>query len=172
MSNYKESKEKLKKIRKRYSCKGDFIFRTAIQLLVDAGKCTILDSAWWQREMDDIDARHDKAEAEGKFLFMTRDFEKAIYECAKDLCEIDTYDILRYIQKEIWLGGEVGEPDYQRAMQIIRDCLCYTASNFGAYPCESYVTLKDFRNMGLTDEEIEYFGWSYLFDVEEDDEKR
>ena len=172
MSNYAESKKQIDAVRDKYGCKGDIIFRTAIQLLVDAGKCTILDSAWWQCEMDDIDARHDKAEVEGKFLFMTRDFEKAIYECAKDLCEIDTYDILRYIQKEIWLGGEVGEPDYQRAMQIIRDCLCYTASNFGAYPCESYVTLEDFRNMGLTDEEIEYFGWSYLLDLDEDDEKK
>ena len=168
MSNYAESKKALDQICSKYECKGDIIFRTAIQMLVDAGKCTILDPAWYQCEMDNIDARHDKAEAEGKFLFMTRDFEKAIYECAKDLCEIDTYDILRYIQKEIWLGGEVGEPDYRRAMQIIRDCLCYIADNFGAYPCESDVTLEDFRNMGLTDEEIEYFGWSYLFDVEEE----
>ena len=94
---------------------------------------------------------------------------KDFYKCAKDLCEINTYDILRYIQKEIWLGGEVGEPDYQRTMQIIRNCLCYTADNFGAYPCESDVTLEDFRNMGLTDEEIEYFGWEYLFDVEEEE---
>lgn len=170
MSNYAESKKALDKIRDKYGCKGDIIFRTAIQLLVDAGKCTILDPAWYQCEMDNIDARHDKAEAEGKFLFMTRDFEKAIYECAKDLCEIDTYDILRYIQKEIWLGGEVGEPDYQRAMQIIRDCLCYTADRYGAYSMNCEETLYKFREMELTDDEIEYFGWEYLFDVEEEEE--
>ena len=93
MSNYAEFKKQIDAVRDKYGCKGEIIFRTAIQLLVDAGKCTILDSAWWRYEMDDIDARHDKAEVEGKFLFMTRDFEKAIYECAKDLCEIDTYDI-------------------------------------------------------------------------------
>ena len=170
MSNYAESKKALDKIRDKYGCKGDIIFRTAIQLLVDAGKCTILDPAWYQCEMDNIDARHDKAEAEGKFLFMTRDFEKAIYECAKDLCEVDTYDILRYIQKEIWLGGEVGEPDYQRAMQIIRDCLCYTADRYGAYSMNCEETLYKFREMELTDDEIEYFGWEYLFDVEEEEE--
>ena len=170
MSNYAESKKALDKIRDKYGCKGDIIFRTAIQLLVDAGKCTILDPAWYQCEMDNIDARHDKAEAEGKFLFMTRDFEKAIYECAKDLCEVDTYDILIYIQKEIWLGGEVGEPDYQRAMQIIRDCLCYTADRYGAYSMNCEETLYKFREMGLTDDEIEYFGWEYLFDVEEEEE--
>lgn len=64
MSNYAESKKALDKIRDKYGCKGDIIFRTAIQLLVDAGKCTILDPAWYQCEMDNIDARHDKAEAE------------------------------------------------------------------------------------------------------------
>ena len=170
MSNYAESKKALDKIRDKYGCKGEIIFRTAIQMLVDAGKCTILDSAWYQCEMDDIDARHDKAEAEGKFLFMTRDFEKAIYECARDLCEVDTYDILEYIQKEIWLGGEYGEPDYQRAMQIIRNCLCYTADGYGSYTLDCEKTLSKFREMELTDEEIEYFGWDYLFDVEEGEE--
>ena len=170
MATYVDSKNKLDAIRSKYECKGDIIFRTAIQMLIDAGKCTILDPGWYQTEMDDIDARHDKAEAEGKFLFMTRDFEKAIYECAKDLCEIDTYDILQYIQKEIWLGGEVGEPDYQRAMQIIRNCLCYTADRYGAYSMNCEETLYKFREMELTDDEIEYFGWEYLFDVEEEEE--
>lgn len=171
MAAYVDSKKKLDKIRSKYGCKGEIIFRTAIQILIDAGKCTILDPAWYQTEMDDIDARHDKAEADGKFLFMTRDFEKSIYECAKDLCEVDTYDILTYIQREVWLGGgEIGEPDYQRALQIIRNCLCYTADRYGAYECESDVALYKFREMELTDEEIEYFGWGYLFDIEEEEE--
>ena len=74
MSNYAESKKALDQIRDKYGCKGDIIFRTAIQLLVDTGKCTILDPAWYQCEMDNIDARHDKAETEGKLLFMTIDF--------------------------------------------------------------------------------------------------
>ena len=169
--SYTESKKKLDAIRQKYGCKGEIIFRTAIQMLVDTGKCTILDPSWYQTEMDDIDVRHDKAEAEGKFLFMTRDFEKAIYECARDLCEVDTYDILKYIQKEIWLGGEFGEPDYQRAMQIIRNCLCYTADGYGSYALDCEETLSKFREMELTDEEIEYFGWEYLFDVEEEDEE-
>ena len=169
MSNYAESKKALDQIRDKYGCKGEIIFRTAIQLLVDAGKCTILDPAWYQSEMDDIDIRHNKAEADGKFLFMTRDFEKAIYECAKDLCEVDTYHILKYIQKEIWFGGEFGEPDYQRAIQIIRNCLCYVTDRYGAYECESDVALYKFREMELTDEEIEYFGWEWLFDDEEEE---
>ena len=169
MSNYAESKNTIDKIRSKYGCKGEIIFRTAIQMVVEHGRNSFKDEIWFEDQMNFIDERHDSAESVGKFLFMTRDFEKSIMECAKELAQIEAYDILTYIQREVCLGGEVGEPDYQRAMEIIRNCLCYTADNFGAYPCESDVTLNDFRGIGLTDEEIEYFGWSYLLDVEEEE---
>lgn len=169
MTNYAESKNTIDKIRSKYGCKGEIIFRTAIQMVVEHGRNSFKDEIWFEDQMNFIDEHHDSAESVGKFLFMTRDFEKSIMECAKELAQIEAYDILTYIQREVWLGGEVGEPDYQRAMEIIRNCLCYTADNFGAYPCESDVTLNDFRGIGLTDEEIEYFGWSYLLDVEEEE---
>lgn len=171
MTNYAESKSVIDKIRSKYGCKGEIIFRTAIQMLVEHGRNSFKDEIWFEDQMNFIDERHDSAESVGKFLFMTRDFEKSIMECAKELAQIEAYDILTYIQRKVWLCGEVGEPDYQRALQIIRNCLCYTADNFGAYPCESDVTLNDFKEIGLTDEEIEYFGWEYLFDIEEEDEE-
>ena len=141
-------------------------------MLVEHGRNSFKDEIWFEDQMNFIDERHDSAESVGKFLLMTRDFEKAIINCARELAEIDTYDLLIYIQREVWLGGgEVEGPNYWRAIEIIRNCLCYAADNFGAYPCESDVTLEDFRNIGLTDEEIKYFGWSYLFDVEEEEEE-
>ena len=170
MSNYKESKEKLNKIREKYSCKGDFIFRTAIQMVIENGQNSFKDENWFEDQIDFIDDRHDTAESIGKILLMTREFEKTSMECARELANINTYDLLIYIQREVWLGGgEIGEPDYQRSVQIIRNCLCYTADNYGAYPCESDITLNDFREMELTDEEIEYFGWGYLLDLEEEE---
>ena len=168
--NYMESKNQLDAIRNKYGCKGDIIFRTAIQMVVENGQNSFKDENWFEDQMDFIDKRHDSAESVGKILLITREFEKALMECAKELANINTCELLIYIQREVWFGGKVGEPDYRRAMQIIRDCLCYTADNFGAYPCESAATLEDFRNMGLADEEIEYFGWSYLFDIEEEEE--
>ena len=171
MSNYIESKKQLNKIKSRYCCKGDIILRTAIQSVVEFGQRTILDDNWYQNTLDNINARHDKAEKEDKWLFMTRSFETSILECTRDLAEINPYDLLVYIQREVWLGGgPVGEPDYQRAMQIIRNCLCYTADGYGAYAEEVSETLDKFREMELTDEEISYFGWDYLFDVEEEEE--
>ena len=169
--NYTESKQKLDVIRAKYMCAGDIIFRTAIQYVVELGQCTFRDEAWYEDQLNAIDDRHDSAEAVGKILFMTRDFEKAIFECAKELAQIEAYDLMIYIQKEIYLGcGKFGEPDYQRAMQIIRDCLCYMADRYGSYRIDEEETLGNFRNMGLKDEEIEYFGWGELFYYEEEEE--
>lgn len=169
--NYTESKQKLDAIRAKYMCAGDIIFRTAIQYVVELGQYTFRDEAWYEDQLNEIDDRHDSAERIGKILFMTRDFEKAIFECAKELAQIEAYDLMIYIQKEIYLGsGEFGEPDYQRAMQIIRDCLCYMADRYGSYRMDEEETLGKFRNIGLKDEEIEYFGWGELFYYEEEEE--
>ena len=172
MSNYNESKKKLDAIKRKYCCKGDIILRTAIQSVVEFGQNTILADNWYASELTDIHTRHDLAEKEGKWLFMTRDFEIAILECMKELAEVNSYDLLTYIQREVWLGGgPIGEPDYQRAIEIIRNCLCYAGDSYGAYQHSPSETLHDFREMDLTDEEIAYFGWEYLLDVEYEEEE-
>lgn len=166
--SYTESKKKLDAIRQEYGCKGELIFRTAIQNVVTYGHSTLLDKGWYECTMNDIDADHNYAEEHGEFRWCTREFEKAIVDCSVALCEVEAYDFLTYIQREVWLGGgEVGEPDYQRALQIIRNCLCYTSDGYGAWHEDLSDTLHKFRMMELTDEEIVYFGWEYLFDVEE-----
>jgi hypothetical protein len=167
--NYTESKKKINAIRDKYGCKGEVIFRTAIQYVMEVGQATLNGETWFQKALNEINNKHDAAEAEGKLLFTTRDFERAILECAKELAEINTYDLLTYIQREVWLGGgEVGEPDYQRAIQIIRNCLCYTVDSHGADDCSN--TLYRFRELDLTDDEIVYFGWEYLLDAEDEED--
>lgn len=171
MNNYAESKKKLDTIRDKYGCKGEVIFRTAIQMIIEWGQRNFNDEEFYADNIQEINNRHDMAEAEGKCLFMSRDFEKALIECARELAQIKPYDLLTYIQREVWLGGgEVGEPDYQRALQIIRNCLCYTDDCYGAYQSESMETLRKFREMELDDDEIEYFGWGYLLDAEAEEE--
>lgn len=168
---YAEHKKVLDVIRKKYSCKGDVIFHTAIQYVVEHGQHNFRKDTWFNGCIENVDKKHDRAEQDGKHLWLTRDFEKALLECAREVAEINAYDLLTYIQKEVWLGGEVGEPDYQRAMEIIRNCLCYTSDGYGAYSEDCSETLRKFREMDLTDDEIAYFGWEYLFDVEgEEDE--
>lgn len=168
--NYTESKRKLNAIRQKYDCKGDIIFRTAIQYIVEHGQYNFRDENWFRACVENVDEKHDRAERTGKCLWVGREFEKTLLECAKELAEINSYDLLTYIQREVWLGnGEVGEPDYRRALDIIRSCLCYTSDGYGAWPEDCSETLNTFRQMDLTDDEIAYFGWEYLFDVEEDE---
>ena len=167
--SYAESKKKLDAIHREYSCKGDIIFRTSIQYIVEHGQCNFRNKKWFDSCIENVDKKHDLAERDGKHLFIGRDFEKALLECAKELADIETYDLLTYIQREVWLGGgEIGEPDYQRALKIIRNCLFYTDSEYGYYTSDPSETLRKFREMELTDDEIAYFGWECLFDVEED----
>ena len=167
---YKEHKKMLDEIRQKYGCKGDIIFRTAIQYIVEHGQYNFRNEKWFNSCIEQVDSKHDRAEKGGKILWIARDFEKALLECAREVAQIEAYDLLEYIQKEVWLGsGDAGEPDYQRTLQIIRNCLCYTADCYGAYSMDCKETLDKFREMDLTDEEIVYFGWEYLFDVEEDE---
>ena len=172
MNNYKNSKEKLNKIRQEYTCKGDIIFTTAMQMVVEHGAENFNDDEWFNKVVDGIDERHNKAEAEGKILWITRDFEKAIVNCARAASEVSPYNLMVYIQREMYLSNGLmdGEPNYDRAIEIIRNCLCYAADRYGTYPEEESETLYKFREMDLTDEEIDYFGWGYLLKCEEEEE--
>ena len=169
--SYTESKKKIDKIRQEYGCKGDIIFKTSIQYIIEHGQYNFRNQKWFDGCIENVNKKHDMAERDGKILWVGRDFEKALLECAKELAEIDAYDFLTYIQREVWLGnGEFGEPDYQRAMEIIRNCLCYMHDTYGAYGSECEDTLRKFKEIDLTDDEIVYFGWEYLFeDVEEEE---
>lgn len=156
MNAYTESKNKIDAIRNKYSCSGDLIFRSAIYNVVGYGTATILDNAWYECTMDDIDANHDAAKKEGKTLFITREFEKAIVDCSRELAEINTHDFLIYIQKEIWLGGE--GISYKRAIELLKNYINTLDFN--------YSPLDAMREIGFTDNEIEELGFGFL--LEED----
>lgn len=167
---YAEHKKVLDKIRQKYSCKGDVIFRTAIQYIVEHGQLNFRNEKWFNSCIEQVDKKHDIADKDGKILWIGRDFEKALLECARELAQIEVYDLLVYIQHEVWLGGgEMGQPDYQRALEIIRNCLCYMADCYGAYHSDDEEVLGKFRCV-MGDEEIEYFGWEHLFIAENEED--
>ena len=171
MSNYKESKKKLDKIRTEYTCKGDVIFTTAVQYTIEIGQETINGETWFKKAFDEIDNRHDDAEANGKYLFTTRDFEKAIIECARKIAEINTYDLMVYIQREMYLNNGLmdGEPDYKRAIELVKRCMSYLSerSDVHSYYYEDSAS-EAFANVGFSENELVYFGYQHLLDVEED----
>lgn len=165
MSNYMESKKELDKIRATFDCKGEIIFRTAIQCVVQYGQQTFKDYDWVMNQMAEIDYKHDEAEKQGKILWISRNFEKAIIECGEALAKIDTYDLLTYIQKEVWLNGE--GMDYQRAVELLKKCMSDIEES---YHCDNKETYDAFEYIGFTDDEIEEFGFGYLLNNEKEDE--
>lgn len=163
--NYTESKQKLDEIRSRYMCAGDIIFRTAIQYVVEFGTNLFKEEEFFNDNMREIDNRHDRAEAEGKVLFMTRDFEKAIVKCGRELAQIEVYDLLVYIQREVFLSSN--GIDYRRMEKLLKQCITWFE--------ETYACLGDVYNMltdiGFNDSEIEMLGFEHILDVVYPDEE-
>lgn len=165
--SYTESKKQIDKIRQEYDRKGNIIFLVACQYIVEHGQYNFRNQKWFDSCIYNVDNKHDRADQDGKVLWIGRELEKAMLECARELADVNAYDFLMYIQREMRLGGEVGEPDYHRAMQIIRNCLCYVGDIYGVLNTGDRERLENFRAMELTDDEIMYFGWEHLLDTED-----
>ena len=74
MNTYIESKKALDKIREDFCCKGDIIFRTAIQYVVEYGQRTFKDYDFVMNQMAEIDEelkRLEKCSEENEELLST-----------------------------------------------------------------------------------------------------
>ena len=159
--NYKESKIMLNKIRDDYACKGEVLFRTALQHVVECGQHLLQDPLWVQTQISTINVNHDEAEKEGKMLWIARDFEIAIVECAAEIAKVPTMDLLQYVQKEVWLSGK--GIDYQRAISLLTKCMDWIEDEF-----DKSETLDTFQYLGFENDELEELGFGYL--IEDDEE--
>lgn len=165
MNNYAETKKELDYIRHAYACKGEIVFRTALQYIVEYGQSTFNDDGWVENQLTLIDVKHDKAEAEGKILWIGREFERAFIECAREIAKVDAYSMLVYVQKEVWLSHE-GGIDYDRAVNLLTGCM----SNIEMWnDCQCGMTLNELEDIGFEDDEIEELGFGYLLSAREDE---
>ena len=154
----------LNKIRDDYGCKGEIVFRSALLDVVQYGVDTFADDWSCQHILDSINERHDKAEAEGKWLYTTRNFDISLLECAKEIAKVPVMDLLQYVQKEVWLSGE--GIDYQRMKHIATVSIDWITSN----DIDSEAILNHLRMLDLTDDEIVEFGYEWVLDKEEESE--
>ena len=166
MNSYAESKQKLDAIRDKYGCKGEVILRTAIQYIVEYGQNNFKDEVWFDELINDVDERHNLAEANDRILFVTRDFEKAILECAKELAQIEPYDFLIYVQREVYLGGD--GISYQRAIELLSACIETIYENHSE---DCYYTLEDLMGCDFGEDELEELGCGYLLDCKKEDDE-
>ena len=163
MNNYAEAKKTMDEIRNKYSCAGDLLFRTAIQCVMEYGTDSLKDDCTYEHLKEDINENHDNAEAEGRNLILSREWEIAILDCARELAKVDTYYLLIYIQQEVWLGGD--GIDYKRAIMLLKQCLGWIEDDRGG--CDKMLDVFD--EIGFYDSEIEELGWGFLFDAKEEE---
>lgn len=164
MSKYAETKKELDRIRNEYGCKGEVLFRTAIQYVVDCGRQCFEDEEWVKQQLNIVDEKHDAFDRDNKTPFISRDFEKAIIECAAEISKVDAYDLLIYIQREVWLSND--GIDYNKAIELLKKCM-YDIEERES--CENKLTYQAFEFIGFTDDEMELLEFGYLLNEEEDD---
>lgn len=163
MSIYVESKKALDKIASKYGCTGNIIMKMAVQYIIEYGQYMFKDEDFIKDQVQQIEDKHSVAEAEGKHLWVTKDFELAIFNCARELAEVNSYDLIIYMQKEIYWSNE-GGLDYKRAIQLLKSSLEYLENYNNCNNKENY---EAFQDIGLEDNEIEEFGFGYLISEEE-----
>lgn len=165
MRNYTESKKTLDNIRDEYGCKGDVIFRTAIQYVVEYGQSKFHHQRWIKKQLKRVDKKHNKAEKKKQNLWIGREFEKACIECAVEIAKVNAYDLLIYIQKEVYWSND-GGLDYQRAIELLHSCMNW----FIDYDCcTNKEMLEEFDDLGFYDNELETLGLGWLFEEEDED---
>lgn len=158
MTNYTESKKQLNAIRSEYSTAGDVLFRTAIQMLVEQGQENFKDEEWYAAAVKSINDRHDEVEREGKIAIIGRRFELNILECAKKLAEIEIYNLLIYVQREVYWSNE--GIDYQRAIELLKGCMGLIMGDREL----DYVRDDFLDEIGFEEDELDELGYGFLVD--------
>lgn len=144
MSNYTESKKKLDAIRSKYSSAGDIIFRSAIDTLIDIGKVNCCNELTYDGILSGVD----------------NEIDRTVLKCAHELADINTTDLLVYIQKELYLSND-GGMSYQTMARKLSDCIEWI---IGDADCSDAV--KDLKyGVGFSENELRSLGYDYLFDV-------
>ena len=144
MSNYTESKKELDTIRSKYSSAGDIIFRSAIDTLIDIGKVNCCNELTYDGILSGVD----------------NELDRTVLKCAHDLADINTTDLLVYVQKELYLSND-GGMSYQTMARRLSDCIEWI---IGDADCSDAV--KDLKyGVGFSENELRSLGYDYLFDV-------
>lgn len=166
MTNYTESKKKINAIRNEYSTAGDVLFRAAIQMLIEHGQANFNDEEWYAEAIKSINDKHDEVEAQGKILVISRNFDLAIVECAKKLAEIEIYDLIIYMQREVFWSNE--GIDYQRAIELLKGCMLSIVED--VFETE-YIRDTFLDEVGFEEEELEELGYGFVLDTLDDEDE-
>lgn len=161
-TNYTEAKNYIEKLRSEYCCKGDLIFRCAVQNVVEYGVVPLTINLTVEDWLYDIDRRHDEAEAAGKILWIGRDFEKAMAECTFKLAKVGSMNLMMYIQREVFYQNRANEISYQRAIEMVKDLIMYISDN--SY--DNKKAIRELEDIGIDIDDLDELGFTWMIEEE------
>lgn len=156
MGNYLESKKKIEAIRNNI---GEPMFRMAISHLMDVGIRHLTEESvnhTCEQIMNEDDSKS----------FMTNEYKCDLVRAAYELAQMSHVDLLVYIQREVDYDVFDGVLSYQRAIDLIKGCMC----NIEQWnDCQNKLTLGEFEDIGFDDDEIKSLGFEYVLNEKEEE---
>lgn len=152
---YAESKKKIEEIRHT----NEAVFRMAISHLMDVGI----------RHLTEENIEHTCAkmmQEDDSKSFMTNEFKCELVRMAGELAKIDHIHLLVYISREMYFDVDDNHISYQRAIQMVKQCIDWIASEVEIVDAYNDLT----SGIGLSEEELDDLGYAYLIDVIEEEE--
>lgn len=150
--DYIKSKKQLDALRRE----NEIMFRMAISHLMDVGIRHLTEeniTATCESIMQEDDSK----------AIMSNEFKCELIRMAGDLANINHIHLLVYISREIYYDVGDNKVSYQRAIELVEDCMTwmsYEWSNSEAY--------RNFTEIGFSEDELIEFGYRDLLNEEDD----
>ena len=114
----KEFITNINKIKQKYDCKGELIFRSALYLLLDYGKERCGNVDWVNDNKELTHQNHKEAKDQNKHLIISERLENAIIDCAYELAQFGNWELMEYIQTEMQTDWQT--PTYKKLGEQIK----------------------------------------------------
>lgn len=155
MTSYAETKSKLDKLRQT----NEVMLRMAISHLLDCGYRNCTD------EMIESTCAEIMQEDDSK-AFITNEFKCDLVRMTGELAKLDHIHLLVYISREMFYSVDDNHLSYQRLIRLAKSCIEWVLAD--ADGCDTEFVLQEIREMGFEDEDVEYLGFDYLLESEEE----
>ena len=149
---YNESAIKINKQRN----KNEVMFRMAISHLMDVGIRNLTDENI--KETCEAIMQEDDSKA-----FMTNEFKCELIKMAGELAKINHIDLLVYISREVYYDVGDNKVDYQRAIELLEDCMTWMS-----YEWSDTESCRNFTEIGFSEDELIEFGYKRLIAGEDE----
>lgn len=149
----------INKIKQKYDCKGELVFRSALCLLLDYGKERCGNMDWVNDNKELTKKNHKEAEEQGQHLIIGEKLELAIIDCAYELAQFGNWELMEYIQTEMFTCYKT--PTFKDLTDCIVN-LCYWISD------RQDVKMVIYDELGIDEDIFNYIdNKKFIFEEEE-----